>query len=335
MNRGVTEFYYTKKVPSRGISIAEITALPSTPADLVDINDVDHTNTAILPGSLAIVGNNNGALHTYDAKVIGNSVSISLATTYYLKNQFFEITNKTLDGTITGIPLYYKHTLPGGVTDVTILDFAGQEVTGYKVESSVVYHSFEGQPLWIRFYSSRLVQTQLLKYTPVMTRAIKTNTNQYIFNHGVLKLNTSSTHHVRFTAENGYRVLAPHNVLANDPWYARIRFTVNPPAPEYAIQPFLPNMPYHLATWVPGKVAGPRVIEFERRPMFTDGSRYPDVLIFDKEYNLKYALDGSPANTPNRKGYLYPWKRSQFAPEGLDAYKARVHLLVDVEACRE
>ena len=57
--------------------------------------------------------------------------------------------------------------------------------------------------------------------------------------------------------------------------------------------------------------------------------RYPDVLVFDRDYNFKFALDGSPTNTAARRGYLYPWKRSQIRE--MDTAKGRLRLAVALE----
>jgi hypothetical protein len=58
-----------------------------------------------------------------------------------------------------------------------------------------------------------------------------------------------------------------------------------------------------------------------------DGKKYPDVLVFDRDYNLKFALDGNPADSEEKQGYMYPWSRSHF--EQICPRSARVK--VDVE----
>ena len=110
-----------------------------------------------------------------------------------------------------------------------------------------------------------------------------------------------------------------------------MRFNPSPGAPEWARQIFMPLRPYQMAAWVPGTVIDPHIVEFERRPMLFDGSTYPDILIYDQNLNLKCAIDGSPVNTPIRKGYLFPWKRAQYAPHGLDPAKGRANLLVELD----
>lgn len=41
MNRGIQEFYYSKKVPDRGVKIAGVKALPSNATGLVDVNNIE------------------------------------------------------------------------------------------------------------------------------------------------------------------------------------------------------------------------------------------------------------------------------------------------------
>jgi hypothetical protein len=113
----------------------------------------------------------------------------------------------------------------------------------------------------------------------------------------------------RFYEDNRYRLLEPYTTLPNDPWYPRIRFNVKPMPAEWCRMLFSPFRPYMVATWVPGKLIADKVIEFERKRIFWDGEKYPDVLVFDKNYELKYALDGNPVE---KQGYVYPWSRSHF-----------------------
>jgi hypothetical protein len=103
-----------------------------------------------------------------------------------------------------------------------------------------------------------------------------------------------------------------------------VGFNINPWAPECARQLFNPQPPYLLATWVPGKVLSPPIIEFERKRVFFAGGHYPDVLVFDKDYNLKYALAGAQG-----KGLLYNWKYHQFV--AIDPLLARVQVAVSLD----
>jgi hypothetical protein len=83
-----------------------------------------------------------------------------------------------------------------------------------------------------------------------------------------------------------------------------------------------------IATWVPGKLVAPNTIEFERKRIWWDGKKYPDVLVFDKNYELKYALDGNPAESVEKQGYVYPWSRSHFVQ--IDPRNGRVRVNVDI-----
>lgn len=91
---------------------------------------------------------------------------------------------------------------------------------------------------------------------------------------------------------------------------------------------FTPYRPYMIATWVPGTLIAPGVIEFERKRIWWDGKKYPDVLVFDKDYKLKFAMDGNPAESVEKQGYVYPWARSHFMQ--IDPRNGRVRVNVDI-----
>lgn len=63
--------------------------------------------------------------------------------------------------------------------------------------------------------------------------------------------------------------------------------------------------------------------------MLFDGKKYPDVLIFNKDYEIKYALDGNSIEQPEKLGYIYPWSRNRFLQ--IDPMNARVRVSVDIE----
>jgi hypothetical protein len=85
-----------------------------------------------------------------------------------------------------------------------------------------------------------------------------------------------------------------------------------------------------VAAWVPGKLIDKDVIEFERKRILWNGKKYPHVLIFSKDYELKWALDGNPAEALDTQGYVYPWTRSRFLQ--CDPRNARVRVNVPIEA---
>jgi hypothetical protein len=325
---GVQNFYYSKQVPDRAISIARVLATPSRPSDLTDINN---TAPATLPSGLgptALTITSYPSEVVVDAHVLNNPVSFSGSIQYVVPNQFFEITD-TLDA--SGNPLFYKHVLPVGVVDAVITDLDNNPVDtkSYMVQSGCVYHSFSGAAFWITYYFLGQPKKELLMYTPVLTPSLSPVGNKmYLYYHSVLQVPTTGSYIIRFTQANGYQVLPPYDGLLDDPWYVRVRFNPNPPAPEWARQPFQPTRGYMLATWASGAVIDPHIIEFDRGPIFWDGQTYPDVLVFDSSYKLKYALDGSQIGTPEKRGFLYPWRRAQFAPNGIDPYKARVNVNV-------
>lgn len=327
---GVQHFYYSKNVPDRSVSIASVVATPARPSDLTDINN---TNPATLPsdvGPTSLTITSYPAQQVVDAHVLNNAVSFSGSLQYTVSNQFFEITD-TVDS--TGVPLFYAHPLPAGVTSATVSDLSGVlQSSGYLIQNGYLFHSFGGDPYWVNYYFAGQPRKEILRYTPSLTQSLSpTGSRMYLYYHSVLVMPTQGTYYIRFTQMNGYQVLPPYNGLLDDPWYVRIRFNPNPPAPEWAKQPFQPTRGYMLATWASGKVIDTHIIEFDRGPLFWDGQTYPDVLVFDSEYKLKYALDGSPVSTPAKRGFLYPWQRAQFAVNGIDPFRSRVNVNVDLD----
>jgi hypothetical protein len=93
---------------------------------------------------------------------------------------------------------------------------------------------------------------------------------------------------------------------------------------------FAPFRPYMVATWVPGKFVAPGVIEFERKRIYFDGKKFPDILVFDKDYNCRYGLDGNPVGSPETEGYLYPWAKNRIV--ACDALNGRVQVSAEVAA---
>ena len=91
---------------------------------------------------------------------------------------------------------------------------------------------------------------------------------------------------------------------------------------------FTPYRPFMVGTWVPGKLVAEKTLEFERKRIFWDGKKYPDVLVFNKDYELKFALDGNAVESVETLGYVYPWSRSHFTQ--IDALNGRVRVNVDI-----
>jgi hypothetical protein len=105
----------------------------------------------------------------------------------------------------------------------------------------------------------------------------------------------------------------------------RIRHNVQPQPAEWTRMLFTPFRPFMVGTWVPGKLVAPGVVEFERKRIWWDGKKYPDVLVFSK---IKHALDGNPVESVEKLGYVYPWSRSHFTQ--IDPLHGRVRVDVDI-----
>jgi hypothetical protein len=323
----VARFNYSADLPARAVAIARVAARPSRPADLVDIN-----STAWEPGSLVATPKPAGA--AVDASALGHTVVLSGAAQYLLANQFAEITDE-IDA--DGNPFYYRHPLPSDRIDkVSITDLVGNPVTsGYAVRGGAVLHSFDGAPYWVSYYESQVRRTRLLQYRPVLERGTKAEGRMYLRTPGGLLTvpDQDKSYRLRFTEMNGYTVLPPYTAPPNDPWYARIRFNLRPVPFEWAGQAFLPRRPYMLATWVPGKVLARNLIEFERKNIWFDPltGQYPDILVYDRDYQVKHALDGVPPrlDRPMDKGFLFPWRTSRIVD--IDPLHGRVQVNVDLE----
>lgn len=329
-NRGIQEFYYTRELPSRAVAIAKVATAPLTPAQLTDVN-----NTPYLEGSLKVWKSSSfssfASTPDYTAPDLNVALTISGDTTYYVEDQFFELTNIVSGST----QLFFYHTLPNSVTDVKILDLSGQVVDAvFSISANRLYHDQDkGQAFRVRYVDAGgFMQVELLQYYPVLSEGTYTpGADSFVLSGPALTVSSTGAYYLRFIARNGYRALPPYDGAPNAPWFVRLRFPLKPPAPEWARQVFLPTRPYMLGVWVKGAVLDKRLVEFERKQVYQDPDHLPDILVFDKDYAIKYAIEGTTPGSPRRRGTLYPWKRGLFAKGGIDYYNARVELLVELD----
>ena len=313
-NRGIQEFYYTKTLPQNAVAIAQVKAAPASVSDLIDVtNPVTTGSLGIWRWSHDLAGPVDDLTQPAHWSAVGlnTNVTISGSRTYCLDSQFFELTNKTAgDGT----PLYYFHPLDSAAASITILDKDGNRVDAVSlVSGGNLYHSLDGQLYWIRYVDKDgLLQKEMLKYAPVigLTSITPTETS-FTFTGRLLEVHDVTAYSIRFTDYSCFQVLAPYGAPPNTPWFSRIRFPLTPGIPEWGQQPFLPEQPFLLASWVPGVVLDPHVVQFERRNLYDDPKRSPDVLIFDNNYQFRFALEGTYPSLARARGTTYPWKRDQ------------------------
>ena len=335
MNRGIQFISYTRTLPSRSVPIAFVSTTPASPETLTDVN-----NTVYSPGALTMTMHDS-PFTVFTAADLQVSIPITGDLSYTFENQFFEVTDQ-VDSTNT--PLYYQHPLPVGVSSVTVLDLQGNVIpSGYVIRAltrgpsttNYLLHSFpnvNNQTLTFVPYQVRYVDAQgfshleILKYINVISKdPFNASLSTYTSNTVLLGVFSSSlTYYVRWFSQNGYQVLTPYNNIPNDPWYARIRFSLKPTSPEWATQVWTPVRPYVLATWVPATVLSTHLVQFERRPIYFHNGQYPDVLVYDKNYVLKYALAGKTGN-----GFLFPWRLNQFVD--IDANTGIVQVAVELD----
>jgi hypothetical protein len=322
----VIQFYYGQTLPPNSVAIAQVSAPNYTPADLTNINNfniLNQGNLGIWKSTSSLSGPADFTAPDYNQQVI-----ISASDTYYIQNQFFQITD-IADGSGNG--LFYFQTLPLGATGVAIVDLNNNPVIAPSLtEDGVLYHSCDGGAYLLTYIDSTgFIVSTLLQYNLTISPAASPNSNNYTLVGALLTVFNSGDYYIRFTQANGIQVMPPYTNPSNMPWNVRIRSGITPPLPEQATQPYVPVSPYLFATWVPGTYLGQGIIQFERPNIYYNGAMMPDVLIFDENYNIKYALDGTPPGQISTKGYVYPWAKGLF--NAIDTTNARVMVTVDID----
>ena len=326
-NQGVQFFYYTRTLPARSVAIAQVSTPPTSPASLTNIN-----STPYLPGDLTIRKSSTPDINPADFTAADYNVPVEIHgdLNYRVYNQFFEITNILLDDST---PAFYVHTLPSAVDQqVVIIDLNNNVVaTSTSRVGNLLYHSLDGAAYRVRYVDENgYLHTDLLQYAPVLGLGSNVSTTTYTLSGRYLGVASNGSNWIRFLSQNGYQALVPYNTQPNAPWFARIRFSLTPPPPEWANQNFLPTRPYLLGTWIPGTVLDPHLLEFERKKIYFNATQLPDILIFDSNYKIKYALDGSAPGSALKRGTLYNWQRGQI--QFMDPYKARIQVAVTLDS---
>ena len=318
MSDGVVSFLYTKNLPANAVAIAQVAVPDMTPAQLTDVN-----NTPYLEGRLGVwfptqmtpslVWPAPGAAPTLAAPDYNESVMVADQITFAVENQFFDLTN-VVDA--SGNPLYFMHPFSTSVTDVKVYDLDGNLITTGLFTNGVFYHDLVAGAYMVQTVDSiGIVTTTLMQRIPVLTKGLFSPTaNTFVLTGKVIQVfNGSVPYYIRFTKPNGFQVLTPYNAPSNVPWFVRVRFSINQPPQEWLRQPFQPQAPYLMASWVQGTVLNSNVIQFERPCMYNNIIRRPDILIFDKDNVFKYALDGTPPNSTRQRGSQYDWVRGKIA----------------------
>lgn len=325
MITGITQFCYTREMPTDAVGIAQLSSSVATPAQLVDIN-----NATYLPASLGVwkLATADSSPADFIAPDYNQTLTISASLIYKIDNQFFDLTNVSNNGVV----YWYVHVLPSYATsNATILDLSGNPITvPYYVVGRSVYHNFYDNGMLIQYSDTNgYLHTDLLNVTQVITKdAFTTSNTTYLLTGRQLNVASTEPYFIRFTQPAGFLAVSPWNDQSNTPWYARIRFPLNPFPVEWANQIFSPKQPFMAASFVPGQVLSTRVMEFERKDLYTAGN-LPDILVYNSDYSIKYALDGSPQGSPRKKGNEFPWKRGLI--NSIDAHTARAMVAVDLD----
>jgi hypothetical protein len=314
-SRGVVEFYYTKNLPAGAVAIAQVSVPEMTPAQLTSVNNSGYAPTVLgvwFPTTqepLTWRGTNTAP--DLLATDINQTISFTGQSTLQLTNRYFEITDHAAaDGT----PLYYMHAVGAEISDVRVFGLNGSQVTtSILVENSTVYHDLGSGAYTVRTVDTNgIVTTTMLRRVPVISSGVwAPSATTYLLTGQTLELFSNGTYYLRFTQSSGFMIMPPYGQPSNVPWFCRIRFGLDQPLQDWLRQPFLPQRPYLLASWVPGTVLASDTVQFERPYMYDNPIRRPDILIFDSNNVLKYALDGTPVNTPRERGTFYPWQRGK------------------------
>jgi hypothetical protein len=325
---GVQNWFYTKELPdSRSVLVAKVSVPALSPSQLTDIN-----NTVQEQGNLDVWLTAGGYNRTADftAPDYMQPVRISGSESYFIQNQFFELTNLM---TTDNVPLFYKHQLPLGISNVWIQDLKGNKVTSFPTMtvSSVLYHSGDGGAYRLHYIDdSGYLQSTILRYDhviPLVTVGPVPGT--YTYGGRTVSVADVNPYWIRFTQSNGFQAMPMYNFLPNIPWFPRVRFGLMPPPVDWAQQIFTPVRPYIQASYVLGRVLDTHMIEFERKNIYYNPKYLPDILVFDSNNKFKYAIDGSAPGTSAIKGTVYNWQRGQIA--SIDPLNARVDLAVELD----
>ena len=331
-NQAPFYFYYTSNLPARSVPIAYLSTPAATPAQLTSVNN---SSPIVLPGTLTAQQYLGDV--TFTAPDLNVPLTISGSNIYIVGDQFFLITDQINGQT----PLFYSHLLPSAVSNVTLLDTDGNVYTDFVVRQidrdgvvgNYLLHNYATPVMTVRYVGSNgFVYNQLLQHVPVIQWSpVAVTSTQYTLVGGVLSLQTTGIYYIQFTSQSGYQILPPFDDLPNVPWYARIRFGLQPVAPEWANQNWLPVLPYILGTWIAGTAVGSNFISFERAPIYWDGVHYPNILVYDQKYNLKYALSGEEVTGQGTQlGYEFPWALGQI--QDIDPQIGTVKVAVALDA---
>lgn len=324
---GIAQFAYTMDLPTDAIALASISSTLTTPADLVDI-----LNNPYLPASLGIWRASTASTSPADfvCPDYNQPVVISGSVEYNIDNQFFLITSIT---DANSNPMWYVHnisSLASGV--ISVLDLSGNLVTSdYTVVDNYLYHSLIDQPYLVEYTDqygyihTDLMQTNLI----IGPNSFQAGATTYMLVGRTLTVGSNGPYYIQFTQPAGYLALDPWTSQPNSPWYMKIRYPLNPFPTEWATQIFNPASPYILAAYVPGKVYSNNIIQFERPNVYINTASLPDILVFNSDFSIKYALDGSAPGSPRTKGTEYAWQRGAII--SIDSYSARVQLSVEID----
>lgn len=325
---GIAQFAYTMDLPTDAIALASISSTLTTPADLVDI-----LNTPYLPASLGIwlATTATTAPADFVCPDYNQPVMIQGSVEYNIDNQFFLLTPIT---DAYSNPMWYMHNISSLASgNISVLDLSGNLVTTqYIVIGNILYHSLADQPYLVEYTDqygyihNDLMQTNLV----VASNSYQTGANNYMLIGRTLQVGTTGPYYIEFTQPDGYMALAPWTSQPNSPWYMRIRYPLNPFPTEWATQIFNPQSPYILASYVPGTVYANNIIQFERPNILINNSQLPDILVFNSDFSIKYALDGTPPGSPKTKGTEYAWQRGCIV--SIDSHSARVQLSLDIDS---
>jgi hypothetical protein len=320
---GIAQFCYTKDLPSDAIAIASLYSTLTTPADLVDV--LNSGTTA--PLDVRLISTLDSSPADFTCPDYNQPITISGSTEYKVDNQFFQLSNQ-LDA--NGNYMWYIHILPAGIS-ATILDLSGNIITdSYIIVGNNLYHDLADKPYQVEYTDAfGYIHTNILKTNLIMAPSRFTaGPTSYVLLGRQLQVGTSGNLYIQFTKPDGYLTSIPWTNQPNNPWYMRIRFPLNPYLPEYSNQVFLPSRPYLLASYVPGVIFPQNIIQFQRPNIYVNPNQLPNILIFNSDFTIKHAIDGSQPGTQSNLGDQYNWQQGLIYD--IDYPSATVQLSVDI-----
>jgi hypothetical protein len=159
----VTNFYYSTRLPDQAVGLMHVRSTAITPAAYTDKLNVMAADGQIGPGDLGARAWPVQA-NFYPGAGVGNFIRVNheemkTSWEYTVENQFVEVTDKwDANGTY-----FYYHSLPAGITQVTILNSKHEPVSvSHLLEGGKLFHTLDGGIYWLRYFADNQFHEELI-----------------------------------------------------------------------------------------------------------------------------------------------------------------------------